>query len=56
VTHHRTVEDYLRAASAAGLTLVGEQTLVVPPELAGSLPRARPYIGQALGWVACWSR
>jgi SAM-dependent methyltransferase len=24
--------------------------------LTESLPRARPYIGQALGWVACWRR
>jgi hypothetical protein len=38
------------------LQLAGEQALVVPAALADSHPRARPYIGQALGWVACWTR
>jgi ubiquinone/menaquinone biosynthesis C-methylase UbiE len=55
LTHHRTVEEHLRAAAEAGLTLIGEETLVVPAELAESVPRAGPYIGQALGWVACWT-
>jgi SAM-dependent methyltransferase len=55
-TYHRTTADYHAAALAAGLALEGEQALRVPPELAESLPRARPYVGQNLGWVACWSR
>jgi malonyl-CoA O-methyltransferase len=55
-THHRTAADYRAAADAAGLVAVAERTLVVPPELADPLPRARPYIGLALGWVGCWDR
>jgi ubiquinone/menaquinone biosynthesis C-methylase UbiE len=53
-TFHRTLDDYSAAASAAGLSLAGEQTLVVPPELAERLPRAGRYVGLPLGWVACW--
>jgi SAM-dependent methyltransferase len=55
-TYHRALSDYHAAARQAGLTLAGEQVLIVPPSLADRLPRARPYIGQALGWVACWQR
>jgi malonyl-CoA O-methyltransferase len=55
-TVHRTVDDYLAAARTAGLRLHGEQTLVVPPELADRLPRAERYVGRNLGWVGCWSR
>jgi SAM-dependent methyltransferase len=55
-TIHRTIDEYLTAARSAGLGLEGEQTLVVPPELANRVPRAGPYIGRNLGWVACWSR
>jgi SAM-dependent methyltransferase len=55
-TYHRTTADYLAAARAAGLVLDAETVLAVPPELAESLPRARPYIGRNLGWVARWSR
>ena len=54
-THHRTIAQYLEAGAAAGLTLEGEDTLIVPPTLAQRLPRAERYVGQALGWVACWS-
>jgi SAM-dependent methyltransferase len=54
-TYHRTIEDYLRAGAEAGLVLRGEQTLTPSPALADELPRARPYLGQALGWVACWT-
>jgi SAM-dependent methyltransferase len=55
-TCHRTAAEYQRAARAAGLTSVSEKVLVVPPSLAEQLPRARPYVGQALGWVGCWTR
>jgi SAM-dependent methyltransferase len=55
-TYHRSLADYHAAARQAGLTLTGEQVLIVPPRLADRLPRARPYIGQALGWVACLQR
>jgi malonyl-CoA O-methyltransferase len=55
-TYHRLVADYLGAASAAGLALVSEQTLVVPPELAIALPRASRYVGLPLGWVAAWEK
>jgi SAM-dependent methyltransferase len=54
-TYHRTIEDYLRAGDEAGLILEGEQTLTPSAALAERLPRARPYLGQALGWVVCWS-
>jgi SAM-dependent methyltransferase len=56
VTHHRTIAAYHDAAAAAGLTLVSERTLVVPATLAEQLPRARRYLGQALGWAACWTK
>jgi SAM-dependent methyltransferase len=55
-TYHRTIASYQNAAAAAGMTPAEEQVLTVPPELAETLPRARPYIGQALGWVGCWSK
>ncbi len=54
--YHRTVEDYLRSGSHAGLFLEEEQTLIVPPALGDLYPRAIPYIGQALGWVGCWKK
>lgn len=55
-TLHRTAADYLEAADAAGLRLEAAQSLVVPAALADRLPRARPYVGRPLGWVACWTR
>jgi ubiquinone/menaquinone biosynthesis C-methylase UbiE len=55
-TVHRSIDEYLAAARNAGLQLEGEQALVVPPELAGRLPRAKRYVARNLGWVACWSR
>jgi SAM-dependent methyltransferase len=53
-TIHREVADYLGAAALAGWSLVEERTLIVPPGLAESLPRAAPYVGQPLGWAARW--
>ncbi len=55
-TFHRTTDDYLEAAAAAGFDLEGEQTLIVTPALGEQLPRAQRYIGKALGWVACWAK
>ncbi|MGP0063670.1 MAG: class I SAM-dependent methyltransferase [Isosphaeraceae bacterium] len=55
-TFHRAIEEYLAVGRTAGLRLEGEQTLVVPPELAERLPRAARYVGRNLGWIACWSR
>ena len=55
-TYHRTAADYHAAATAAGLVAVAERTLIVPPQLTERLPRARPYVGLALGWVGCWDR
>jgi ubiquinone/menaquinone biosynthesis C-methylase UbiE len=55
-TVHRSVDDYLASADRAGFRLAEERALVVPESLADSLPRARPYIGKALGWVAHWAR
>ena len=55
-TVHRTVGAYLACAARAGLRLVEERTLVMPEELAQALPRAAPYVGRALGWVAHWER
>lgn len=54
-TYHRTVAEYLQVSETAGLLLEEEHSLIVPPELAQRLPRAIPYVGQALGWAACWS-
>jgi malonyl-CoA O-methyltransferase len=56
VTYHRTIDEYLRTAAATGLALVREQTLVVTEEVARHLPRARRYVGLALGWVAAWDK
>jgi hypothetical protein len=53
-TYHRSITDYLIAATEAGLTLASEQTLVVPEEMAAVLPRASRYVGLPLGWVAAW--
>jgi SAM-dependent methyltransferase len=55
-TVHRSIEDYLAAAVSAGLRLLDERTLVVPDALAEALPRALPYVGKALGWVARFAR
>jgi malonyl-CoA O-methyltransferase len=55
-TYHRTATEYHAAAAAAGLVKVTEQTLIVPPELADSLPRAARYVGMPLGWLACWAK
>jgi SAM-dependent methyltransferase len=55
VTYHRTAADYLGAAESAGLRNPESLTLIVPSELAQRLPRAEPYVGQALGWVARWT-
>jgi SAM-dependent methyltransferase len=55
-TYHRTTADYLDAARAAGLVFEAERVLTVPAELAERLPRALPYVGRNLGWVARWSR
>jgi SAM-dependent methyltransferase len=55
-TYHRTVAEYHAAAAEAGLTLTAERTLIVPEELAVHLPRAAPYVGLALGWVARWDK
>lgn len=55
-TIHREPGETLSAAASAGLVLVEERTLLVPPALAEILPRARPYVGRALGWLAVWER
>ena len=55
-TYHRTVGEYLAAASASGLVLEGEESLCVTPDLAAALPRASRYLGKRLGWVASWSK
>jgi malonyl-CoA O-methyltransferase len=55
-TYHRSVADYLGAATAAGLRLMSEQTLVVTDEVAAALPRAGRYLGLPLGWVASWDK
>jgi SAM-dependent methyltransferase len=56
VTYHRTIADYLEAATRVGLGLVEERTLVVPAALAERLPRAEPYVGKPLGWAARWEK
>jgi SAM-dependent methyltransferase len=55
-TYHRTIEEYHAAAGRAGLVHLSEETLIVPPELAESLPRAARYVGLPLGWVTCWRK
>ena len=53
-TIHRSVEEYLSIAEAAGWHLVESRPLMVPADLAKDLPRAAPYVGLALGWAARW--
>ncbi|WP_435017685.1 class I SAM-dependent methyltransferase [Tundrisphaera sp. TA3] len=53
-TIHRTLDQYREIAARAGWAADGEASLVVPPELAEALPRARPYVGRPLGWVGRW--
>jgi ubiquinone/menaquinone biosynthesis C-methylase UbiE len=55
-TVHREIGDYLASAASAGLELIEEETLVVDSALAERLPRALPYAGRRLGWVASWRR
>jgi SAM-dependent methyltransferase len=55
-TVHRTLEGYRAIAESSGWSPVEERALIVPPELGEALPRARPYVGQALGWAACWRK
>ncbi len=55
-TYHRPTFAYHAAADAAGLEPAGEQVLSVTDALAETLPRARPYVGSPLGWVARWRR
>ena len=55
-TVHRAAEDYLAIAGAAGWSLLEERALVVPEDLGRSLPRALPYVGLPLGWVASWRK
>ncbi len=55
-TIHRTIPEYLTLARTAGWMLVEERSLIVTAALAGSLPRALPYVDRPLGWAACWTR
>jgi SAM-dependent methyltransferase len=55
-TYHRSVAEYLGAATAAGLVLVREQTLLGTADVAAVLPRASRYVGLPLGWVAGWDK
>jgi len=52
----RSVSDYLKAGSAAGLELEIEESLIAGPDLAARFPRAERYVGRPLGWVARWAR
>lgn len=53
-TVHRTIDEYLEIAAAAGLALVDQRSLFVDQDLAARLPRAVKYLGKPLGWVAEW--
>jgi SAM-dependent methyltransferase len=53
-TIHRSADEYLAIAEAAGWSLVESRSLIVGPELARTLPRAASYVGLPLGWAACW--
>lgn len=55
-TIHRTVEQYLATAQASGWRLIEARDLIVPASLVGQLPRAKPYLGQALGWAGHWKK
>ncbi len=55
-TYHRSVSEYIAAASASGFVLESEESLDVLPDLAERLPRAERYVGKRLGWVASWSK
>lgn len=55
-TIHRTEAEYLAVAGSAGWTLEEAKSLIVPTELARTMPRALPYVGLPLGWAACWRK
>ena len=52
-TIHRTLIDY-RSAVPASFRPLDEQSLIVPPELAETHPRAARYVGLPLGWIGHW--
>ncbi len=53
-TYHHSKESYIDAAGRAGLSLIEQQVLSVPAELAAVLPRARKYLDLPLGWLVRW--
>ena len=55
-TVHRSAEDYLAIAEGAGWSLMEQKSLIVTAEVARALPRAVPYVGESLGWAACWRK
>jgi ubiquinone/menaquinone biosynthesis C-methylase UbiE len=56
LTIHRERNAYLEAAENAELTLIHDQELFVSNKVAAALPRALPYVGQALGWFGVWQK
>jgi SAM-dependent methyltransferase len=55
-TIHRTEEEYLAPARAAGFTVDESKTLLGTTELAARSPRGAKYVGLPLGWIAAFRK
>jgi SAM-dependent methyltransferase len=55
-TIHRTEEEYLAPAHAAGFTVDGSKTLLGTAELAARSPRGAKYLGMPLGWIGVFRK
>jgi len=55
-TIHRTEDEYLSPARAAGFTILESRTLFGTPELAARSPRGAKYLGLPLGWLGVFKK
>jgi len=55
-TIHRTEDEYLSPARAAGFTILESRSLFGTPELAAKSPRGAKYLGLPLGWLGVFKK
>jgi ubiquinone/menaquinone biosynthesis C-methylase UbiE len=55
-TIHRTEEEYLAPARAAGFDIEESKTLLGTAELAARSPRGAKYVGLPLGWIGVFRK
>ena len=55
-TIHRTEEEYLSPARAAGFTVEESRTLLGTADLAARSPRGAKYLGLSLGWLGVFRK